>query len=292
MNENNINNKTIIDANESNFNDLVLEASKTKLIIADFWAPWCGPCKQLTPILEKIINKIGDKVTLAKINIDENQQIAAQLRIQSIPAVFAFKNSAPIDAFQGVIPENKIIEFIEKSLGEKIEKDHSEFYDLINNLFNQTDFKQALNLIEEFMVDNENENKAKGLYLECLTLLKNFDEAQSFYESLDEETTKNKYIESSFQKLKIIKKNNSGPPLIDLQNKLKKNPKDIDVICELADKYFAENQIDQAFLLLLENYLKNKEKIKDKFIEFFNALGNNHEKTNEYRKKLSSIMFS
>ena len=85
-------NSNIIDVTETEFNDQVVEASDSKLVIVDFWAPWCGPCKQLTPILEKIISKSGDKITLVKINIDENQQIAAQLRIQSIPTVYAFKN--------------------------------------------------------------------------------------------------------------------------------------------------------------------------------------------------------
>ena len=108
MNENN----NIIDVNENDFNDLVIEASVNKLIVVDFWAPWCGPCKQLTPTLEKIINNSQNKVTLAKINIDENQQIAAQLRIQSIPTVYAFKDKQIVNAFQGVIPEKQIIEFL------------------------------------------------------------------------------------------------------------------------------------------------------------------------------------
>ena len=81
----------IIEVNESDFNDKVIEASENKLIIVDFWAPWCGPCKQLTPVLEKIVKSSVDKLTLVKINIDDNQQIAAQLRIQSIPTVYAFK---------------------------------------------------------------------------------------------------------------------------------------------------------------------------------------------------------
>ena len=107
----------ISEINEAEFEEKVLNASSDNLILVDFWAPWCGPCKQLTPLLEKIINKAKGKVKLVKINIDENQQIAAQLKIQSIPAVFAFKDNKPVDAFQGVIPERKIVEFIEKSLG-------------------------------------------------------------------------------------------------------------------------------------------------------------------------------
>ena len=124
-------NTNIIDVTEAEFNDQVIEASERKLIVVDFWAPWCGPCKQLTPILEKIISKSGDKITLAKINIDENQQIAAQLRIQSIPTVYAFKDKQIVNAFQGVIPEGQIIEFIEKCLGSKINEDFTEFYNCL-----------------------------------------------------------------------------------------------------------------------------------------------------------------
>ena len=105
--------ENIYDVSETDFNEKVIEASDNKLIVVDFWAPWCGPCKQLTPILEKVVTGLEDKIVLAKINIDENQQIAAQLRIQSIPAVFAFKNKQVVNAFQGVIPEKEIFKFLE-----------------------------------------------------------------------------------------------------------------------------------------------------------------------------------
>nr|MBT6354229.1 thioredoxin [Pelagibacteraceae bacterium] len=120
-------NKNIINVNEVDFESKVLEESSNKLVVVDFWAPWCGPCKQLTPILEKIISSSPDKIILAKINIDENQQIASQLRIQSIPAVFAFKDKQVVDAFQGVIPESEVIKFLEKCLGDKLENNFDEF---------------------------------------------------------------------------------------------------------------------------------------------------------------------
>ena len=129
--------QNIIDISEAEFNDNVVEASVSKLVVVDFWAPWCGPCKQLTPILEKVINESDNKIILAKINIDENQQIASQLRIQSIPTVYAFKDKQIVNAFQGVLPEKQVIEFLEKSLGSKINEDFTEFYNNIRNAISE-----------------------------------------------------------------------------------------------------------------------------------------------------------
>ena len=106
-----------VDVTSASFMAEVVEASKNQPVIVDFWAPWCGPCKQLMPVLEKVIAETGGKVKLAKVNIDENQQLASQLRIQSIPAVFAFMNKQVVNAFQGVIPEKEIIKFLEKKYG-------------------------------------------------------------------------------------------------------------------------------------------------------------------------------
>ena len=107
-----MNNNFVIEVNENDFAEKIIEKSSQQLILVDFWAPWCGPCKQLTPILEKIVGESEGKFLLAKINIDENKQIASQLNIQSIPAVFAFKEKKIIDAFQGILPEQKIIAFL------------------------------------------------------------------------------------------------------------------------------------------------------------------------------------
>ena len=282
----------IIEINENDFNEKVIEASKSTLLLVDFWAPWCGPCKQLTPLLEKVIQKTGNKVILAKINIDDNQQIAAQLRIQSIPAVFAFKNGQPIDAFQGVIPENKIIEFIEKSLGEKLTKDHSSFYQSVQTLISNNEFVQAIELLETFVAENPEEFQSLSLYLDCLSYLQRYNEADKFYQSLSKDALNNNYMKSSYQKLEIRKKNSVGPSLEDLIKEFKDKPKNLEALYNLADKYFAENMLDEAFELLLNNYRNNKEAIKKKILEFFEALGNDNEKTQEYRKKFSSIMFS
>ena len=288
MNEN----SNILDVNESDFNDKVIESSLEKLIIVDFWAPWCGPCKQLTPILENVAKKSVDKITLIKINIDENQQIAAQLRIQSIPTVYAFKDKQIVNAFQGVIPEKQVIEFIEKSLGSELNADLTEFYESVKKNISENKFEETKDILLDFISKNPAEVDAINLYLECLIELKQFEEAESFIESLEEDIQENDGIKQSIKKIKIVKDNLNGPNIEELLLRLEKKPTDIDLILEVADKYFSIQEYDDCMELLLKNYPKNKNKIKEKMVEFFEVLGNSNEFTINYRKKLSQIMFS
>ena len=282
----------IIDVNEAEFNNLVVEASVDKLIIVDFWAPWCGPCKQLTPILEKIIKSSVDKITLVKINIDENQQIAAQLRIQSIPTVYAFKEKQIVNAFQGVLPEKKIVEFIEKCLGSKIKDDFTEFYEQIKISMSEKKFEETKDLLIEFISINPTEVQAINLYLECLIELKQFKDVNTFIESLEKEIQEKDEIKQIIKKIEIIEKNQSGPKIEELISKLENKPEDINLIIEVADKYFSTQNYESSMELLIKNYPKNKGRIKEKMVEFFGVLGNSNEYTIKYRKKLSQIMFS
>ena len=285
-------NTNIIDVTEAEFNDQVIEASERKLIVVDFWAPWCGPCKQLTPILEKIISKSGDKITLVKINIDENQQIAAQLRIQSIPTVYAFKDKQIVNAFQGVIPEGQIIEFIEKCLGSKINEDFTEFYNDIESAMAENKFEETKDTLLEFISKNSDEIKGICFYLECLIELKQFEEVEMFISSLEKDVQNRDEVKQVLKKMEIVKNNSSGPNINELLGKLESEPNNIDLILEISDKYFSMKQYENGMDLLLKNYPKNKDSIKNKMVEFFAVLGNTDQITIQYRKKLSQLMFS
>ena len=285
-------NSNIIDVTETEFNDQVIEASENKLIVVDFWAPWCGPCKQLTPILEKIISKSGDKITLVKINIDENQQIAAQLRIQSIPTVYAFKDKQIVNAFQGVIPEGQIIEFIEKCLGSKINEDFTEFYNEIESAMAENKFEETKDTLLEFISKNSDEIKGICFYLECLIELKQFEEVEMFISSLEKDVQDKDEVKQVLKKMEIVKNNSSGPNINELLGKLESEPNNIDLILEISDKYFSMKEYENGMDLLLKNYPKNKDSIKNKMVEFFAVLGNTDQITIQYRKKLSQLMFS
>tara|TARA_B100000700_G_C14952406_1_gene812282 strand:+ start:221 stop:1117 length:897 start_codon:yes stop_codon:yes gene_type:complete len=286
----------IYDVNASDFIENIIEKSSETLIVADFWAPWCGPCKQLTPVLEKIVNSSKGKFLLAKINIDENQEIAAQLRIQSIPTVMAFKNKKIVNAFQGALPEKQIIEFIEKSLGSKLSEDNSDFFIDIESKINSNNFDDAAKLLEEFIAENSQNTKAIGMYLKCLIRLSKFEEAKDFISALSDELKKEPEIKSAIASLEIIQSNSKESNLEDLEISFKKNPGNVELAIELSEKYFANNLIEKSFELLLSEYAKQNQKnnliIKKALLKYFEALGIENEKAKLYRKKFSSLMFS
>ena len=281
----------IIDVNEGDFENTVINASENKLVIVDFWAPWCGPCKQLTPIMEKVAKENPDNFDLVKINIDDNQQIAAQLRIQSIPAVFAFKGKKVVNAFQGVISEKDFVDFIEKSAGKKLKEDFSNFYSEIKNLIDDKKFIEAKEKVLVFFTENTSDAIAISLYLECLLAQKEFKEIDDFVSSLDEEMKKNKEIDKIIKKIKIVKDSKSSESIEILLEKHNSDPKNIKIMLEIAEYYFASGEYESAFPFLLNNYSADKEKVKKKLVDFFEALGNDHEATKTYRKQLSSLLF-
>jgi len=286
-----MNSSNIIEVNENDFENIVINGSDNKLIIVDFWAPWCGPCKQLTPIMEKVAKENTDNFDLVKINIDENQQIAAQLRIQSIPAVFAFKNKKVVNAFQGVISEKDFIDFIEKSGGKKLKEDLSNFYSEIKNLIDDKKFIEAKEKILVFFSENTGDAIAISLYLECLLAQKEFTEIDEFVSSLDEEMKKNQEIDKIIKKIKIVKGSKSSESIEIMLEKHNSDPKNIKILMEIAEYYFSSGEYENAFPFLLNNYSIDKEKVKKKLVDFFEALGNDHEATKTYRKQLSSLLF-
>ena len=285
----------IKDINQDQFVQEVVEVSKTTPVIVDFWAPWCGPCKQLTPTLENLVNKKGGKVILAKINVDENQGIAAQLNIQSIPTVYGFVDGKPIDAFQGAQPESKIEAMINKLIDAMPGNEIPALIQDAEKLFKEQEYEKAQKIYENLIgLDPGNTIIISGL-LRCLTQLKKFDDTKELLESLDDETLNNPEI-NKVKKLIESLKNNVNESIIDnLSNQIKQNPNDKNLRLELSMELLQSNQIKKGFdelLILFDQDPKwNDEVAKKKLLEYFDMLGFNDPNVIEARKQLSRIMF-
>ena len=284
----------IIDINQDQFVEEVVEKSKTTPVIVDFWAPWCGPCKQLTPILENLVNKKNGKVILAKINVDENQGIAGQLNIQSIPTVYGFVDGKPVDAFQGAQPESKIEIMIDKLIdlvpGNEVPKLLAE----ADTLFKDQKFEEAQTVYETLVgMDPGNPKVISGL-LRCLVQLKKYDDAKEMIESLDDETLRNEEIAKINKLISTLGAGENGD-LEELKSVVNNEPNNKDKRFELANNYLSANETELGFnelLIIFEQDSKwNEEAAKKKLLEYFDLLGFNDPNVLEARKKLSSLMF-
>ena len=284
----------VIDINQDQFLEEVVEKSKTTPVIVDFWAPWCGPCKQLTPILENLVNKKNGKVILAKINVDENQGIAGQLNIQSIPTVYCFVDGKPVDAFQGAQPESKIEIMIDKLIDASPGNEVPKLLEEADGLFKNQKFEEAQTIYETLVgMDPGNPKVISGL-LRCLVQLKKYDDAKEMIESLDDETLRNEEI-AKINKLISTLGAGGSSDLEELKSVVNNDPNNKAKRFELANNYLSANETELGFnqlLIIFEQDSKwNDEAAKKKLLEYFDLLGFNDPNVLEARKKLSSLMF-
>ena len=284
----------VIDINQDQFVEEVVEKSKTIPVIVDFWAPWCGPCKQLTPVLENLVNKKNGKVILAKVNVDENQGIAGQLNIQSIPTVYGFVDGKPVDAFQGAQPESKIEIMIDKLIDATPGNEIPKLIEEAENLFKDQKFDEAQRVYESLVgLDPGNIKIIVGL-LRCLTQLKKHADAREVLESLNDEILKNEEI-LKIKKLLDNLEDGGGVDLSELKSQIINEPENTDLKFKLAEKYLSSNETKMGFNELLKIFEKkpkwNDDAAKKKLLEYFDLLGFNDPNVMEARKKLSSLMF-
>ena len=285
----------VIDINQDQFIEEVIEKSKTTPVIVDFWAPWCGPCKQLTPTLENIVNKKKGKVTLAKINVDENQGIASQLNIQSIPTVYGFVNGKPIDAFQGAQPESKIEEMVDKMIEATPGNEIPKLIVEADKFFSNQKYDEALKIFESLIgMDSTNPKIITGM-LRCLIQLKRYDEVNEMFNSFDEKILADENITKIKKLFDATSKKGDEAVDDELINKVIADPKNMGLRFKLASSYLSSNETEMGFNELLKLFEQdpswNDEAAKKKLLEFFDLLGFNDPNVIDARKKLSSIMF-
>ncbi|MBS23436.1 MAG: thioredoxin, partial [Rhodobacterales bacterium] len=284
----------IKESSDSEFITDVIETSNEYPVIVDFWAPWCGPCKNLTPNLEKIINSYNGKIKLVKINIDENQGVASQLRIQSIPAVFAFFQGKPLDGFMGAQTENQIKEFISnviKKSGVEVESDLDKILENANTSLEDGQIEEARVYFQEVLdEDNKNINANVGI-IKSYIVEKNFDEAFKKLSSIPKEIKKENIFVELNSEIELLNKVSKTRSSGNIQSDLEKNPDSLDLKFELALSQIANEEYEDSIENLLYIFKIDKSwengKAKDQLIQLFDTLGNKNELVLKARRRLS-----
>ena len=290
-------NETIVDVNSNNFMQEVIEFSSKQPVVVQFWAPWCGPCKQLAPLLEKVVNETGN-VKLAKINIDENQEIAAQMRVQSVPTVYGIVDGKPVDGFAGAQPESELRKFIKKLIENTPGKvDISPLLVEANKNINEKKYEEALNIFNEVLNIKPDSVEAISGLIKTNVFLKNFDLAKEIINSLEKDLLEDKIIKEAIVSLELSEKANSNAgDLNSLKDEYEKNKKNLDNVYKLALALYAEDKMQDSMELLIESIKIDKTwndgAAQKQLLEMFSALGFDNSDVVKYRKKLSSILFS
>jgi putative thioredoxin len=285
----------IIESDTERFAEDVINASAQVPVIVDFWAPWCEPCKQLTPILEKLVTEYGGQVKLVKVNIDDNQALAQQLRVQSIPMVYAFKDGRPADAFNGVIPESQLRQFIEKLTG-GAGSPIDQAMEQANGLMAAGDPTTASAIFNQILAQDSLNADAHAGILKCLMAEGEMDQARNYLAGLTEELLTTQPISAVQTALELEEQTADSGEADELKAAVEANPDDHQARYDYALALYgggqAETAIEELVEILKRNQSWNEDAAKAQLLKIFEALGHADPITVEGRRKMSAVLFS
>ncbi len=288
------------DSDTNGFMADVIETSRKVPVIVDFWAPWCGPCKQLGPALEKAVQDAKGKVKLVKINIDENRALAQQMRIQSIPAVYAFFQGQPVDGFAGALPESQIKQFIERlfDLGGGVEESPIEpALEQAAAALDAGDLGQASALFGQILAQDPENAKAIAGMARCYLAAGDKERARQTLDSAPAATANDTDVQAARSAVELAEQATQAVgKLAELADKVAQDPNDHASRFELATALHASGDSAAAIDHLLEIFTRNRnwndEAARKQLLRIFEALGPTDELTASGRRRLSSLMFA
>ena len=292
----------IKDSDQTKFAKDVLEASRTVPVIVDFWAPWCGPCKQLQPAIEKVVKEAKGAVKLVKINIDQNQMLAQQLRIQSIPAVYAFFGGRPVDGFMGAVPESQVKQFVDRlvqAAGGAPGEGGNEIAELLEHAkaaIAQNDPELAAKIYSEILgVEPTNVTALAGM-ARYQVQIGDLEQARELLEQIPAKERTGADIAAVQAAIDLAEKAKEAGPIGDLKAKASADPKDFQARLDLALAYWAGDQkqeaIDELLAMIKLDRNWNEGAARAQLLKFFEALGFTDPLAVDGRKRLSSILFA
>ncbi len=290
----------IKDTSEATFMADVVEASQTVPVIVDFWAPWCGPCKTLGPMLEDAVRAAKGAVKMVKINVDEAQQIAGQLQIQSIPTVYAFFKGQPVDGFQGALPQSEIKAFIDRVIkaggGEAPGEELSEAVAAADDMLAEGAAQDALDTFAAILGEDPNHAGAYGGMVRAYIALDQLDQAEAHLNGAPIEISKTPELEAAHAQLQLARQAADAGPVAELQAAVDANPDDMQARFDLAQALYAHGDTQAAVDQLLTLFGKDREwndgAAKTQLFTIFEALKPNDPIALNGRRKLSSMIFA
>jgi putative thioredoxin len=286
----------VFDTTTQAFMKDVIEASKTQPVLVDFWAPWCGPCKQLTPLLEKAVRAAKGKVRLAKMDIDQHPAIPGQLGIQSIPAVIAFVNGQPVDGFMGALPESQVTGFIERLIKDKLGGEDAELLKDADAALAAKDFAGAAELFAQVLAqDSENVAALAGLARSHVGA-GNIAQAQRTLDLVPAAKHGDPAYAAAKAAIELAEQASHIGPVAELEAKVAADPKDyqarFDLAVALNAKGDREGAIEQLLEIVRRDRKWNDDGARKQLVQFFDAWGPTDEATVAGRRRLSSILFA